>query len=61
MHKSLRWFIVFSRMPQFSDPEGRWFESSRAHQVRPRSSCCGALFVFPFDSAQFYIEACSSV
>ena len=22
---------------------GRWFESSRAHQVRPRSGCCGAL------------------
>ena len=34
MHKFPRWFIIFSRMPQFSDPEGRWFESSRAHQGR---------------------------
>ncbi len=31
MHKSLRWFIVFSRMPQFSDPKGRRFESCQPH------------------------------
>ena len=31
MHKSLRWFIVFSQMAQFSDPKGRRFESCQPH------------------------------
>ena len=38
LHKSLRWFIAFSRMSQFSDSVGRWFESSRAHQNSQRTS-----------------------
>ena len=50
MHKSLRWFIVFSQMSQFSDPEGRWFESSRAHQKSTETACPGAflLYFIPF-------------
>ena len=31
-HKFPRWFIVFSRMSQFSDPKGRRFESCQPHQ-----------------------------
>ena len=31
-HNFRRRIIVFSRSSQFSDPEGRWFESSRAHK-----------------------------
>ena len=31
MHKSLRWFIVFSQMSQFSDSKGQRFESPRPH------------------------------
>ena len=33
MHKSLRWFIVFSQMAQFSDSKGQRFESPRPHQI----------------------------
>ena len=32
MHKFPRWFIIFSRMPQFSDSKGQRFESPRPHQ-----------------------------
>ena len=45
LHNFRRFIMLFSRTSQFSDPEGRWFESSRAHQARPRSKCCVALLV----------------
>ena len=47
MHKSLRWFIVFSQMSQFSDPEGQRFESSRSHQ-KTSLQCvfCNEVFCF---------------
>ena len=32
LHNFRRWFMLFACPSQFSDPEGRWFESSRAHQ-----------------------------
>ena len=34
LHNFRRFIMLFSRTSQFSDPEGRWFESSRAHQGR---------------------------
>ena len=46
LHKSLRWFIAFSRMSQFSDSVGRWFESSRAHQNLQRNGSLGG-FLLP--------------
>ena len=33
MHKFPRWFIIFSRMSQFSDPKGRRFESCQPHHA----------------------------
>ena len=33
LHKFPRWFIAFSRMPQFSDPKGRRFESCQPHHA----------------------------
>ena len=33
LHKFPRWFIIFSRMPQFSDPKGRRFESCQPHHA----------------------------
>ena len=42
-HKFPRRIIVFSKMSQFSDPEGQRFESSRSHQEQ---RCLGAaLFI----------------
>ena len=45
MHKSLRWFIVFSQMSQFSDPKGRRFESCQPHQ-KMSLYCRTATFLF---------------
>ena len=54
-HNFRRRIIVFSRSSQFSDPEGRWFESSRAHQKR---SLCfhTAAFLFCFRLRPFHIK-----
>ena len=47
-HNFRRRIIVFSRSSQFSDPEGRWFESSRAHHKKTAVFLHGGLFVlFP--------------
>ena len=41
-HNFRRCIIVFSCSSQFSDPEGRWFESSRAHQEQgPAANAAG--------------------
>ena len=54
-HNFRRCIIVFSCSSQFSDPEGRWFESSRAHQKR---SLCfhTAAFLFCFRLRPFHIK-----
>ena len=44
LHKFPRWFIAFSRMPQFSDPKGRRFESCQPHQKSTRLRYVGACF-----------------
>ena len=48
-HNFRRRVIVFSRSSQFSDPEGRWFESSRAHHNKGAVSirgCCSFVVLF---------------
>ncbi len=48
-HNFRRRIIVFSRSSQFSDPEGRWFESSRAHHNKGAVSirgCCSFVVLF---------------
>lgn len=45
MHKSLRWFIVFSQMAQFSDSKGQRFESPRPHQKRSLYCSTAAFFI----------------
>ena len=46
LHNFRRWFMLFSRPSQFSDPEGRWFESSRAHQKSTETACPGAFLLY---------------
>ena len=45
MHKFPRWFIIFSRMLQFSDTKGRRFESCQPHQIMSLY-CRTATFLF---------------
>ena len=55
MHKSLRWFIVFSQMSQFSDSKGQRFESPRPHQKRSLYCSTATFFILS------RLSACQSI
>ena len=46
LHNFRRFIMLFSRTSQFSDPEGRWFESSRAHHKKTAVFLHSGLFVW---------------